>query len=398
MLTSLAPAGGVQIALTAADVHPVDMTTVTRWRRYGKDRLYVSGADGVALGWFDLLTDQPHPEKPAHLDQLTVAVRTWQTAGSPDAVPPAPALPTPELSTPESSAGGTPVVVAHEATTNPVPPRATPEPVLPVRPHLDPASASVGRVGVPAAPDAEWTDLAGRRAGALAREQAVALKQAAPVRTFLARVLRVHTDERAWRIGADGEEKVAAQLDKLQGKDPRWHVLHAVPVGEKGSDIDHVVVGPGGVFTLNAKHHPGAKIWVGGNTFMVNGQRQPYVRNSAHEARRAGRLLSAACGVPVTAVGVVVPVGADDVVIRTPPEEVHVIYRRALSEWLRGRPSVVTDADVDRIYAAARRSTTWRTSTNRNPTSHVLEPAHAIQDLGSTTDARTGSPRGTGRP
>jgi hypothetical protein len=38
-------------------------------------------------------------------------------------------------------------------------------------------------------PAADYEDLAARRAGAEAREQAVALRQAAPVRTFLARVL-----------------------------------------------------------------------------------------------------------------------------------------------------------------------------------------------------------------
>ena len=202
-------------------------------------------------------------------------------------------------------------------------------------------------------------DLVGRRAGAMAREQAAALKQAAPVRTFLARVLGVHTDERAWRIGADGDEKVAAQLVKLASKDPRWHVLHAVPVGENGADIDHVVIGPAGVFTLNAKHHPGAKVWVGGNTLMVNGQRQPYLRNSAYEARRASRLLTAACGFAVTATGVVVPVGAADVVFKTPPTDVHVVYRRALATWLRDRPAVLPDATIEAVFAAARRSTTW---------------------------------------
>lgn len=326
-------------------------TTVTRWRRYGKDRVYVSDADGVKIGWFDLLADQPHPETPERLAELTLAVHAWQAEQPSTAVPP----------TAASSTAGTAAVALQEATENPVPPVAATEPVLPALPHLDVASApSADLVTVPAAPLADWVDLAGRRAGALAREQAVALKQAAPVRTFLARALRVHTDERAWRIGADGEEKVAAQLGKLQSKEPRWHVLHAVPVGENGSDIDHVVIGPGGVFTLNAKHHPGAKIWVGGTTFMVNGQRQPYVRNSAHEARRAARLLSAACGFPVTAMGVVVPVGADDVIIKTPPDEVYVIYRRALVSWLRGRPGVLSEVDVDRIYAAARRSTTWR--------------------------------------
>jgi hypothetical protein len=69
----------------------------------------------------------------------------------------------------------------------------------------------------------------------MAREQAVTLRRAAPIRTFLARILNVHTEERAWRIGADGEEKVAAQLAKLAKKDQRWRFLHAVPVGDRGS-------------------------------------------------------------------------------------------------------------------------------------------------------------------
>ena len=37
---------------------------VTRWRRYGKDRLYVTAADGSAVGWHDLVDDVAHPERP----------------------------------------------------------------------------------------------------------------------------------------------------------------------------------------------------------------------------------------------------------------------------------------------------------------------------------------------
>ena len=102
----------------------------------------------------------------------------------------------------------------------------------------------------------------------------------------------MHTDERAWRIGADGEEKVGSQLAKVARRDPRWRVLHAIPVGVRGSDIDHLVIGPGGVFAVNAKHHPGAKVWVGGITVTVDGFRQPYVRNSRYEANRAAKLLA----------------------------------------------------------------------------------------------------------
>ena len=320
---------------------------VTRWKRYGKDRLYVSHADGGKVGWVDLATGEEHPEEPQQAAPLTAAVEAWratqQVAGNTDA-----ALPD-QPTTPEQHSPAPPVSVL-----------APPMPLPAASPgHAEPTAMGTTPDAQPQPVPDPAEDLAARPAGAMAREQAVALKQAAPVRTFLARALGVHTDERAWRIGADGEEKVAAQLAKLASNDPRWHFLHAVPVGENGADIDHVVIGPGGVFTLNAKHHPGAKIWVGGNTLMVNGQRQPYLRNSAHEARRASRMLTAACGFPVAATGVVVPVGADDVVIKTPPTEVHVVYRRALAGWLRQQPAVLPDATIEAVFTAARRSTTW---------------------------------------
>ncbi|MFE7074420.1 nuclease-related domain-containing protein [Streptomyces sp. NPDC057620] len=30
-----------------------------------------------------------------------------------------------------------------------------------------------------------------------------------------------------------------------------------------GGGIDHLLIGPGGVFTINTKHHQGAPVWVG---------------------------------------------------------------------------------------------------------------------------------------
>ena len=74
------------------------------------------------------------------------------------------------------------------------------------------------------------------------------------------------------------------------------------PVGKGDSDIDHVVIGPGGVFTINTKNHSGQKVWVAGRIFLVNGQKQPHLRNAGHEAQRASRLLSAAAGFRVDVV------------------------------------------------------------------------------------------------
>jgi hypothetical protein len=201
-------------------------------------------------------------------------------------------------------------------------------------------------------------DLAATRPGQLAREQAIALRTAAPVRTFVQRALGVKSDERAWRIGALGEESVGKQLAKL-GDD--WKVLHAVPIGDRGSDIDHVVIGPTGVYTINTKHHPSAKIWVGGDTFLVNGQRQPYVRNSRFEASRAAKLLTRAIGSPVEVMGLIALVNVAEVTIKRQPTDgtVYVLQRIKLRSWLNAQSVRMSNAEVDALYSVARRPGTW---------------------------------------
>jgi hypothetical protein len=63
-----------------------------------------------------------------------------------------------------------------------------------------------------------------------------------------------HAQEMADRAlrGAEGERKVGAILEGLA---PTWHVLHGVWLGH--GDIDHVLIGPGGVFTIETKSNRG---------------------------------------------------------------------------------------------------------------------------------------------
>jgi hypothetical protein len=53
--------------------------------------------------------------------------------------------------------------------------------------------------------------------------------------------------------GATGEETVGALLDGLQGLG--WRVLHDLSFGN--GNVDHLLIGPGGVFTVETKSHPG---------------------------------------------------------------------------------------------------------------------------------------------
>ncbi len=201
-----------------------------------------------------------------------------------------------------------------------------------------------------------WQDLSQNRAGQAVRERAVELRSEAPVKTFVARVFGVHTDERAYRVGADGEEEVAWRMRKLGDG---WHVLHSVPVGEKASDIDHVVIGPPGVFTLNTKNHSRKKVWVAEKAFMVSGQKTNYLRNSRHEAARASKLLTTACGFDVQVESIIVVIAAE-LTIRAQPTDVHVVARKRIGKWLERRPATLAPSAVEAIYEMARRDTTWR--------------------------------------
>lgn len=176
---------------------------------------------------------------------------------------------------------------------------------------------------------------------------------------MLGRILDVHTDERAWRVGAEGEELVGRELAATTRRDPRWQFLHSIPIGTRGSDIDHIAIGPGGVFTINTKHHPGARLWVGGGTFIVNGQRQPYVRNARYEAQRVSRLLSTALGAPLTVAGMIVPVRCRALVVKTPPLGVLVIRHRDLRRWLCRLPPVLTEPQMQTVFDVARNPRTW---------------------------------------
>jgi hypothetical protein len=55
----------------------------------------------------------------------------------------------------------------------------------------------------------------------------------------------------AWRQGAAGERRTARLLDPLERHG--WAVLHDLALPDSRANVDHLAIGPGGVFVIDSK-------------------------------------------------------------------------------------------------------------------------------------------------
>lgn len=296
------------------------------WRRYGHDRTYVTYiATGEQLGYRDNKTGDLVPTTVAHLPLLqewaaTIVSNSRRTSGS--------------------MSEGTPEPAATAATGSDEPLTISDLPVV------------------------QWDDLAVNRPGQAARARAEAelaerREKVGRFRTWAARALDVHTEERSWRVGAAAEETVGRELETL--RDRGWHVLHSIPVGTGESDIDHLLIGPGGVITVNSKHHPDGNVWVTSGQIRVNGQYVPYLRNSRYEAARVSRILGKEVRFPVPTISCLIFRLRDGkLAIKESPVDVLVLRATKAAKAIRGRTGVLNLGEAEQVYEAARRSTTWK--------------------------------------
>jgi hypothetical protein len=138
-----------------------------------------------------------------------------------------------------------------------------------------------------------------------------------------------------------------------------WHALNSISGGDHGRNVDHVVVGPAGTFTLNAKSLTG-KVWVGARSVRHNGHPTDFLTMAAHEASRVSRHLTAALGRPIDVHGVLA-ILADEWTIKERPSGVHVGSPRGVKDWLLRLPLTLSPHEVDEIAAAAASPSTWTT-------------------------------------
>jgi Nuclease-related domain len=148
---------------------------------------------------------------------------------------------------------------------------------------------------------------------------------------------RPSPDARAWQRGAAGERHTARLLDPLARH--WWAVLHDLALPGSQSNLDHLVIGPGGVFVIDSKQYrgrlqldPSGRLWHGRHPLA------PALRAVSWEADQAAQVLPdpRVAVVPIMAVhGAQIPWGK--VVI----DGVPVVPARRLPSMLRELPAVL---------------------------------------------------------
>lgn len=205
---------------------------------------------------------------------------------------------------------------------------------------------------------ATWQDLAANLPGDAVRRRADELAAQWQARGRLSRMLLPRTAERRWRRGAEGEEIVGQRLSTL---DVGWYLLNDVPLADSGIRIAHLVIGPGGVFVVTPALHRGKGVYVSGETTLVNGFRQYHTRTSRSIASRVASELTRSVGFDVDVSAVVAFVSVRELVVREQPRDgrVYVTTARGARRWIRQQPDRLAPQAVERLFAMARRSTTW---------------------------------------
>ena len=154
----------------------------------------------------------------------------------------------------------------------------------------------------------------------------------------------------AWRRGAAGERRTARLLDPLARQG--WAVLHDLAVPGSRANLDHLAIGPGGVFVIDSKQYRGrlqldssGRLWHGRHPLA------PTLRAVSFEADQAAQALPdpGVVVLPVVAVhGAQVPWGK--VVV----EGIPVIAARRLPCMLRSLPAVLGPEQVAAVANQAR--------------------------------------------
>ncbi|CAN5145007.1 hypothetical protein BH09ACT5_BH09ACT5_03110 [soil metagenome] len=197
-------------------------------------------------------------------------------------------------------------------------------------------------------------------------------------------------DAVSWYLGTLGEIAVGERLAQLGDG---WLVLHSVPFGSAETDIDHLVIGPTGIYSLNTKHHRGAYIWVHDHALRVENQPTHYLQASLGEVGRVLERLRRKTGQNHAITPVLVMVNPRTINDKRAPDArlPAVVDARDLVGWLRQQPPTLSRTEIELVTLAAEEPDTWHVDPSTSDTLRVMQRFDRLRASVGDLEARPAS-------
>jgi hypothetical protein len=157
---------------------------------------------------------------------------------------------------------------------------------------------------------------------------------------------------RAWRAGADGEDRTARALAELEAEG--YVVLHDRRKPGSNANIDHVIVGPTGVFVVETKSYSGP-LTVDGNEVYVGGRRRTDIVHQARSEAEVVQAILALGGGTLHVTPILCVHRAELPLLKAEVQGIRVVNERGLVRMLRRPVEVLAPQDVLRVAALLNR-------------------------------------------
>lgn len=156
----------------------------------------------------------------------------------------------------------------------------------------------------------------------------------------------------AWQTGAEGEVRTGRLLEPLEREG--FRIIHDRKIPGSRANIDHIVIGPPGIFVIETKSLAGS-LQIRGNDIFVGGRRKT---GMIDEVKREALAVESALAEELAAHGwTVTPVicvhRADLPWFRSEVAGVRIMSGKDLVKRLRTADRVLSPADVERLAALA---------------------------------------------
>lgn len=170
------------------------------------------------------------------------------------------------------------------------------------------------------------------------------------------------TEARIWRAGLMGQKKVEETLNEL---DDRYILLNNLSLPFKNCDIDHLLIGPNGIFLIETKNYKGeisctGDLWEYQKIGKMGGIYKGYISNPSRQLKRnvwelksffdrKSKRLFGEATFPYWIQGIVVFTN-EEAVINTKDETVTILKVSELFNYVKNfKKTKIPDKDIEKI-------------------------------------------------